>query len=44
VICPSCSHLYKADAFILVGAGLMGGKGSTNSELSFVAASLILRR
>jgi len=27
VICPSCSHLYKADAFILVGAGLMGGKG-----------------
>jgi hypothetical protein len=27
VICPSCSRLYRADAFILVGAGLMGGKG-----------------
>jgi hypothetical protein len=27
VICPSCSYLYKADAYILVSAGLMGGKG-----------------
>ena len=27
VICPSCSYLYKADAWILVSAGLIGGKG-----------------
>ena len=27
VICQSCSHLYKADAWILVAAGLSGGKG-----------------
>jgi hypothetical protein len=27
LICPRCSYLYKADAFILVTAGLEGGKG-----------------
>jgi len=27
VVCPSCSYLYKADAWILVSAGLTGGKG-----------------
>ena len=27
VICPSCSHLYKADAWVLVATGLNGGKG-----------------
>jgi len=26
-VCPPCSHLYKADAFQLVRAGLVGGKG-----------------
>ena len=28
VICPSCSYLYKADAWILVSSGLIGGKGT----------------
>jgi uncharacterized Zn-finger protein len=27
VVCPSCSYLYKADAWILVASGLNGGKG-----------------
>ena len=27
VICPSCSYLYKADAWIVVSTGLIGGKG-----------------
>ena len=27
VVCPACSYLYKADAWILVSAGLVGGKG-----------------
>lgn len=27
VVCPSCSYLYKADAWIVVSAGLIGGKG-----------------
>lgn len=27
VICPACSYLYKADAWVLVALGLMGGKG-----------------
>ena len=27
VVCPSCSYLYKADAWILVSSGLVGGKG-----------------
>ena len=27
VICPSCSSLYQADAWILVASGLNGGKG-----------------
>lgn len=31
VICPSCSYLYKADAWILVSAGLIGGKGVPES-------------
>lgn len=31
VICPACSYLYKADAFIIVGAGLRGGKGVDES-------------
>lgn len=28
VICPACSYKYKADAWILVSAGLVGGKGT----------------
>jgi hypothetical protein len=28
VICPSCSYTYKADAWILVSSGLVGGKGT----------------
>jgi len=28
VVCPSCSYLYKADAWILVSSGLVGGKGT----------------
>lgn len=28
VICPSCSYTYKADAWILVSAGIVGGKGT----------------
>lgn len=27
VVCPSCSYLYKLDAWILVSSGLVGGKG-----------------
>ena len=27
VVCPACSALYKMDAWILVSAGLIGGKG-----------------
>jgi uncharacterized Zn-finger protein len=27
VLCPSCSYLYKADAWIVVSTGLIGGKG-----------------
>jgi len=26
-VCPACSFLYKADAWIMVSAGLIGGKG-----------------
>ena len=26
-VCPACSYLYKADAWIMVSAGLIGGKG-----------------
>ena len=26
-VCPACSHLYKADAWILTAAGMHGGKG-----------------
>lgn len=33
VICPSCSYTYKADAWILVSTGLLGGKG-TPEEVS----------
>lgn len=28
VVCPACSYLYKADAWILVSSGLVGGKGT----------------
>ena len=31
ILCPSCSYLYKADAWILVSAGLVGGKGVDGS-------------
>ncbi|HEV3186713.1 MAG TPA: replication initiator [Acidimicrobiales bacterium] len=31
VICPPCSYLYKADAFIIVATGLRGGKGVAES-------------
>jgi hypothetical protein len=27
VLCPACSYLYKADAWVLASAGLVGGKG-----------------
>lgn len=27
VLCPACSSLYKADAWILIAAGMFGGKG-----------------
>jgi hypothetical protein len=27
VVCPACSYLYKADAWIVVSTGLIGGKG-----------------
>ena len=30
-VCPTCSYLYKADAFILASAGLIGGKGIDES-------------
>lgn len=30
-VCPSCSYLYKADAWILVSAGLEGGKSVPTS-------------
>ena len=26
-VCPACSYLYKADAWILIAAGMLGGKG-----------------
>jgi hypothetical protein len=29
ILCPSCSYLYKADAWILISTGLIGGKGVT---------------
>ena len=28
VVCPACSYTYKADAWILVSTGLVGGKGT----------------
>lgn len=28
VVCPSCSYLYRADTWILVSTGLVGGKGT----------------
>jgi hypothetical protein len=31
VVCPACSYLYKADAWILVATGLNGGKGVPQS-------------
>jgi uncharacterized Zn-finger protein len=34
VICPACSHLYQADAWIMVSAGMVGGKGVPVSVLS----------
>ncbi len=33
VVCPSCSYTYQSDAWILVSAGLLGGKG-TPEEVS----------
>ncbi len=30
-ICPACSYLYKADAWILISAGIVGGKGLPTS-------------
>lgn len=34
VVCPSCSYLYKADAWILVASGLVGGKKTPESVTS----------
>ncbi len=31
VVCPSCSYLFKADAWIVVSTGLIGGKGVPTS-------------
>ena len=28
VVCPACSYLYRADTWILVSTGLVGGKGT----------------
>lgn len=33
-ICPSCSYLYKTDAWILISAGLVGGKGLPDEVLA----------
>lgn len=30
VVCPACSYLYRADAWILVSTGLVGGKGTSD--------------
>ena len=30
-VCPPCSYLYKADAYIIVASGLRGGKGVAES-------------
>lgn len=32
-ICPACSYLYKADAYIMAAAGLIGGKGLDESVI-----------
>lgn len=32
-VCPSCSYLYKTDAWILISAGLLGGKGMPSDVL-----------
>lgn len=42
LICPACSHLYKADAWILVAAGLAGGKGIPASVASHPRVFLTL--
>jgi hypothetical protein len=34
VVCPSCSYLYKADAWIVVSTGMVGGKGVPSSVSS----------
>lgn len=34
VLCPSCSYLYKADAWIVVSTGLIGGKGVPDTVAS----------
>jgi len=33
-VCPACSFLYKADAWIMVSAGLVGGKGISESVVT----------
>jgi hypothetical protein len=33
-ICPSCSYVYKTDTWILISAGLVGGKGLPSDVLS----------
>jgi hypothetical protein len=30
IVCPACSYLYRADAWILVSTGLVGGKGTSD--------------
>ena len=34
VLCPACASLYKADAWILISAGLVGGKGVDHAATS----------
>lgn len=34
VVCPACAYLYRADAWILVSSGLIGGKGTPASVAS----------
>jgi hypothetical protein len=41
-VCPSCSQTYQGDAFQLIRAGLVGGKGVPNSVATHPAAFVTL--
>jgi uncharacterized Zn-finger protein len=34
VVCPACSYLYRADAWILTSSGLVGGKGTPEAVVT----------